>query len=160
MRVRLDFREKWAVPEGDSWYEIWQCGLALNQMFSIVALCLSLPFLTLRLKPPRPALRRIFRQPGMAACTAVVAYSLLLVISSVVYQLRGLVIGNEALNIFDMVSMLECVPLGGAVAGAWIALWLTRTMCPEPSWIDRSGRALGTYWITSSVLSPLPDFLG
>ena len=91
---------------------------ALNEMVSVVALCLSVALFIRGLANPRPRLRAVFRRPGMAACTVVVVYSLLLVYFSVVYQLDVLVIQSEPLHISDMMSMLELAPLGGAVIGA------------------------------------------
>ena len=35
--------------------------------------------------------------------------------------------------------------------GAWLALLLARRWHPEPSWIDRMGRALGLYWVSPAL---------
>ena len=51
-----------------------------------------------------------------------------------------------------------CTMLGGmsshaglVVAGAWLALFLTRAWRPEPAWVDRAGRAIGWFWILAGV---------
>ena len=33
------------------------------------------------------------------------------------------------------------------MAGSWLTLSLNRRWRPEPTWLDRLGRALGLYWI-------------
>jgi hypothetical protein len=38
-----------------------------------------------------------------------------------------------------------------AVVASWVALALARRWRPEPSWVDRAGRALGAYWIALSL---------
>jgi hypothetical protein len=159
MQVRHIFPNKSFVPDEYSWYEVWQFGLVLNEMLSVVALCLSLALFILRLANPRPRARRLFRQPGMAACMVVVVYSILLVASFCVYRLDQLTIRNAPLYAGDVIGLLTSSTLGGAVAGAWIALWSSRAVRLEPSWIDRSGRALGAFWILGALLS-LPDVFG
>ena len=42
-------------------------------------------------------------------------------------------------------------PCGMAVAGAWLALAISGVWEPERTWIDRTGRALGTLWIMLAV---------
>jgi hypothetical protein len=39
-----------------------------------------------------------------------------------------------------------------AVAIAWAVLWRSGNWRPEPTWIDRLGRALGVIWIGSALL--------
>ena len=48
-------------------------GLTVSVILEPMALTLSLAVGLLRLREPRPRLRRVFRQPGMAACMAVLA---------------------------------------------------------------------------------------
>jgi hypothetical protein len=45
------------------------------------------------------------------------------------------------------------VDVGFAVLGSWAALVLNGRWRPKPSWIDRSGRAIGATWIGAVVLS-------
>lgn len=40
--------------------------------------------------------------------------------------------------------------VGLAVAGAWLALLLTKQWRPEATWIDRAGRAVGWFWIVTA----------
>jgi hypothetical protein len=40
---------------------------------------------------------------------------------------------------------------GLIVAGAWLALILARAWRPEPTWVDRAGRALGVFWLVAAL---------
>jgi hypothetical protein len=41
---------------------------------------------------------------------------------------------------------------GWAVGAAWTVLWLAGVWRAERSWIDRTGRVLGIYWILNSAI--------
>jgi hypothetical protein len=43
--------------------------------------------------------------------------------------------------------------IGMAVASSWILLLMTGLWRPERSWIDRAGRALGSFWIMALPLT-------
>src|SRR3954453_6913158 len=58
------------------WRFLLLCGSMVDGMLCSFALTLGPALLALRLRRPRPRLRRVFRQPGTAACTAVVVYEL------------------------------------------------------------------------------------
>ena len=57
------------------------------------------------------------------------------------------------------IGMQPIFLVGGAVASVWIVMWLGGTWRAERSWIDRAGRALGVYWIMTSVLFGWAFFL-
>ena len=42
---------------------------------------------------------------------------------------------------------------GFAVACVWIVLWLSGVWRAEPSWIDRTGRVLGIYWVSNCIIA-------
>lgn len=129
-------------------------------------ICLSYATLTLRLRKPRPGLVRIARQPGMVACvTASACVALLVCLIG-----ANLAVGRDTLSIQEMVQssvggrtvgVFEPLwPLafatygdrvGFAVAGAWLAQRLLGCWRPEPSWIDRLGRALGATWVLAAI---------
>jgi hypothetical protein len=102
--------------------------------------------LAIRLRSPRPPFRRLARQPGWVASLSV---SLCVPI-------------QLALTFFDLYhgpSRIDgsAIPYGFfyglrlwpvfVIVGAWLALWLNGRWRPEPSAIDRFGRALGFGWI-------------
>jgi hypothetical protein len=57
------------------------------------------------------------------------------------------------------IGMQPIFLVGGAVASLWTVMWLSGTWYAERSWIDRVGRVLGVYWITTSVLFGWAFFL-
>jgi hypothetical protein len=50
-------------------------------------------------------------------------------------------------------NMLNGMPrhAGFVVAGAWLTLLLAGAWRPEPTWVDRAGRALGVGWIMAAL---------
>jgi hypothetical protein len=131
-----------------AWYEAVGAGLAL---------CwpglagFTLAWLWLRMRPPRPARPRLWRQPGAVALGA-----------------AGAVLGLEALGCAILVGIVgwgsvedflgshagPLLPLpGAAVVGSWVTLAASRRWRAERSWVDRSGRALGAAWVVLAALS-------
>ena len=116
------------------------------------ASCLVVPWMAslilLRLMRPRPTRARLAGQPGFVACVAVVASLLpgLAWIASIQHRP-----GFQRAFGFQQGWNCALSWTSTAVAGAWIALALTRRWRPEPSWIDRLGRALGAYWVVVLV---------
>jgi hypothetical protein len=137
---------------------------------------LTLP--VLRLRRPRPPLRRLFRQPGLVACAAAViamvfrtgqltTYYLLEFLTkpaspfrlpSPPFLVRVPVMGSRTWGetIHDIV--LESFPfqisptVTAAVIVAWTMLWASGRWRPERGWLDRAGRLLGWYWIAQGIL--------
>jgi hypothetical protein len=123
-------------------------GLALIRELQPAVAVLTLFVLGLRLRHPRPALRRLACQPGfLAVCAA-----------ALVIVLRGLILAAGArfdpatgppptdLYLHELLDSHEA-DLGYGVAAAWLALALGRRWRPERSWIDRLGFAIGLFWI-------------
>jgi hypothetical protein len=50
-------------------------------------------------------------------------------------------------------NMLHGMPrhAGVVVAGAWLTLRLAGAWRPEPTWVDRAGRALGVFWLVAAL---------
>jgi hypothetical protein len=137
----------------------------------LAAWTVAVPFLALR--GPRPRLRRLARQPGLAACVS----AALVIVAEIAFPfLRYLVAPpgwrvysdrlHEILQImarvipakngYDYFFALLWVRIAGyAVAAAWIILALSGGSRSQPSWIDRLGRILGTFWIVGSVVAGL-----
>ncbi len=103
-----------------------------------------LGMLIVRMRRPRPSLRRLVYQPGLAACLA----------GSVAMATGGAIV--LSLWLFRTVSISSADSsywpfvvgrIGPAVVTVWIALILFRRWKPERSWIDRTGCVLGAYWV-------------
>jgi hypothetical protein len=154
IRDYLDFIEQRRIIQslGRAWtfVSIWRAGTLISGTLAPLGVSLSLALWVLRLRQPRPYWRRVFRQPGMVACTATVAETtifLLKVLLSEYYLQR-------TSGFMPPLYGLWIVRLpwnGEIVAIAWLVLWLSGSWRPEASWIDRAGRALGVYWIISGV---------
>ena len=105
-------------------------------------------FLATRLHPPRPRRRRLVLQPGLVA--AVAALSVLMLESALLIWTRPGSTGGSAgrARRGSPSSRANGVVLlahhaGWAVAVSWLTLALIGRWRPEPSWVDRWGRALG-----------------
>jgi len=134
----------------------------LDASFELILLTLpffamwTLALIPIRLRFPRPRLRRLARQPGMRATCAVgmaffflvVQFGILLFVFSphVNYPIWGDVA-------FLMYSVVPTIP-GLAVLLSWMTLFLFGRWRAEPSWVDRLGRVLGAYWIAVAVALP------
>ena len=122
----------------------------VNDSFSLSLYGPTMALMLVRLRRPRPILRRLIRQPGFAACVAVLT-------SSVFYDAACLMEWSRSQSVlfddvlYDLVfsaSMAteKSVP---AILIIWSSLLLTRKWRPEPSWIDRLGRLLAVLWIAT-----------
>ena len=115
----------------------------------------ALTLLGLRLRRPRPSLRRLARQPGTAAGIMVlvalpVAAGWLLAARTIdsFENLPPLILGRDGYPSFERLT----TTIGPLVLGAWLILALCGLRRPEPGWIDRLGRLLGAYWIVLSLV--------
>jgi hypothetical protein len=119
--------------------------------------------LLLRLRRPRPPLRRLGRQPGFAA--AVAASSILTLTAFAIALLalvrlarRGALLGvgrpvPKPTPGWWMSVVLEMgVAVGPAVLGAWLLLALSGRRRPARGWLDALGRVLGAAWIVLFVI--------
>jgi hypothetical protein len=114
--------------------------------------------LVLRLRGPRPDIRRLARQPGFAALlTAAVcsAYGWLDGLIHVIWDLANPWknmnpledLAEQGSKLFDGVW-----DPGSAVSAVWVFMALGQMCRREPSWIDRLGRILGGGWIAATLL--------
>ncbi|HEX8201705.1 MAG TPA: hypothetical protein VF590_14580 [Isosphaeraceae bacterium] len=127
--------------------------VALNWFVICFAQPWTVALLALRLRRPRPPLRRLARQPGMVAGAAV---SLVLAVFAAAGALR-VALGSSSSSawadfVSDFALWVEAFVPGSAVAGAWLTLGLGRRWRPEPSWIDRAGRIVGLFWLAQILL--------
>jgi len=111
----------------------------------------SLVVLALRLRQPRPSVRRIIRQQGTVACFAALSMTLLTKTHQLVIwfpspffseQLSNLSVGEW---VWFLASGRE--EPAYVVGIAWIIFVLGRLVLREEGWIDRSGRVVGWSWI-------------
>jgi hypothetical protein len=112
---------------------------------SLISAGLRLPFagipvtappavLLMRLRRPRPPLRRLATEPGAVACAAV---------------LLGLLQGSLRGIWLETRPILFAPPW---VAVAWAVLWLSGRWRPGRDWIDRLGQVVGFGWFALGVM--------
>jgi len=108
----------------------------------------TLAAVVIRLRQPRPRLRKLVRQPGTIACvTAMTSVGL-----QAMWILPLLAVGDRFLH--PRTLFITYGPnVGLTVLGAWITLALGGWWRSEPSWIDRLGRALGLAWIAVNTIA-------
>jgi hypothetical protein len=123
---------------------------------------LTLAVLILRLRRPRPSLRRLARQPGFAASFVVLFFLIFQVIEAgteVAKRMiegqfpcnREIFYGEFLQNVIIQTFELDFY-LGPAVAVMWALMALGRTFRREAGWIDRLGRIMGSLWIAAMIL--------
>ncbi|MEO6808264.1 MAG: hypothetical protein ABI353_04045 [Isosphaeraceae bacterium] len=116
----------------------WSCAAMLGAA-PLIAFW-SLALLIIRLRKPRPPIRRLSREPGFIACVASALGILFGALIFITYLLRGRS-GEWILPVG--------FPVGYAVAASWLTLVLNRRWRPVPDLLDRAGRVLGVYWIAT-----------
>jgi hypothetical protein len=113
---------------------------------------LSTAVVVLSLRPPRPALRRRLRHPGIVAAY-MATFGLLFSAWPRAAVLTAYAIGTTANHRWETAVLIGALANGSAIASGWLVLWLARRFRPEPRALDRLGRALGVYWITTAALA-------
>jgi hypothetical protein len=105
-----------------------------------------------------PNRRRRPRHAGVIACSAaVVALALTTLVASTFYTLHVLEDFGAIPRVFSHARNSHAMPpfanapieelVGAAVLGAWSAMAAGGRWRGQPSWIDRTGRVLGMFWI-------------
>jgi hypothetical protein len=117
-------------------------------------------FLVSRLNGPRPRWRRLVLQPGLVAAVSALSVltieSILLIGSAKIDGRFGWSSPARVAQFFVNGIVLLAHHAGWAVAVSWLTLVLIGRWRPEPSWVDRCGRALGCTWI---IVGPLASLL-
>jgi hypothetical protein len=118
----------------------------------------TLGILVLRIRRPRPPLKRLWRQPGFVASCAAGTAILIRLLESLIWR------RHDIIRIFletDRLARLMLSPsgdsphVGPAVAAAWAILALSGRWRPEASWIDRCGRLIGVLWVLLALIFPI-----
>jgi hypothetical protein len=108
------------------------------------ALLMMIALIPMRLRRPRPPMRRVRRQPGFIACVAVG-----LATAFVILDWAPSVFGAHSdwfvAKFLSIISSARTI--GPIVATAWLVLGLSGRWQCESTWIDRLGRILGIAWI-------------
>jgi hypothetical protein len=140
--------------ESWSWAAYSICGL-LMAVFAPFCWAWTVALLLLRLRQPRPRLRRLARQPGAiashSAAIILVPAALILLCLAVVTVIEFE--SQQWESILRSSFVLVPALTGLVVLSAWATLLVGRRWRAESSWIDRAGRILGAYWISAIGLA-------
>jgi hypothetical protein len=142
---------------GQSYGTNWQSGKVdraiLYAVPFLIAWTFAFPFI--RLCKPRPRIRKLLRQPGMAGCTAgsiAILYELIWMslTAATHYASSAILVGflPTPIGFLRLCGDLVCLWL----AGAWMVLLIGRRWRAERDWVDRLGRILCFAWIVVRVL--------
>lgn len=119
--------------------------------------------LFLRLREPRPAFRRLSRQPGFAACLAgtsiIILGSLAMGLLALIRVARrgmavraGIPIRPPDPTWWVEIVIRFGVAVGPAVIAAWLLLALSGRRRPARGWLDYLGRVIGIAWIVLFIV--------
>jgi hypothetical protein len=112
----------------------------------------TLVLVPLRLIAPRPSRRILASQPGwMACCAFAVALAFAATMIGGFLAIKGII---DASMLVELIPMLP-LSIAPAILTAWMSLVLGRRWRPEPSWLDRSGRALAVFWVLMGIAGPI-----
>jgi hypothetical protein len=152
----------WSLDEG------WSLAATIRRLTILIGIllpglaALTVAVLVARFTPPRPSRHRIALQPGSAAC----GVALLVLTAEALGQTatllylearRGCLGASWQITGFARwfhmhVLLAAAHHTSVAVIAAWAVLALSRRARPEPSWIDRTGQAVGICWIAVAFL--------
>jgi hypothetical protein len=115
----------------------------------------SLPYLwawtpalvVIRLHPPRRQVRRLARQPGMAACLTATLSMAFVVARTLILSVGVPAAQNRGYSASWWLLQAYAPEVAMTVGGAWFILAIGGWWHPEPSWVDRLGTALAVGWI-------------
>lgn len=102
---------------------------------------LSWAVLCLRLKRPRPDLRRLMSRPGHATCVAASLTTVLTVVLCAIAYIKGELSGNSGFRFSDA-PVIGAVATAPAVMASWLLMALSGRWRLEIDWIGRLGRFL------------------
>jgi hypothetical protein len=131
----------------DRWFDFYIHAYSLLTLFSIL-------ILTLRLRRPRPPIRRIVRQPGTLACFTAVAFGLLCNCVDVIRSIFHGQISDGSVEDWMGFFLKADRSAAYVVAIVWVIFALGRLGRPESGWIDPSGRLVGWLWIVWGLAWP------
>lgn len=154
------------IPDIHTW-TTWDLIVTCSDI-SVFVLPLVTPWtlllLALRMRPPRPTWRRIWRQPGMVACLAVLfgwtwsGLALILALDVGYLARPGRTLRPEEWAqkyLSDEVFMY----VGLAVAAAWFVQYVGGRWRRWADWIDLMGRLVGVCWIVIGLVWTLREYL-
>jgi hypothetical protein len=117
-----------------------------------------------RMRSPRPSWRRIWRQPGMAAClVAVFAWLWTVVALLLAVNVSHLALARRTITPADWAQKYLSDELfmyvGLAVAAVWIVQYMSGRWRRSADWIDTMGRVVGVLWIVIGLVWMMREYM-
>jgi hypothetical protein len=141
-----DWGRAWTSKEWTS----WAIHTAHNRFLYLMPLLATsgVTVLMIRLRPPRPRLARLMRQPGTVAIVATSTVAAVWVPLLAILAIRD----NLDLNTTEYFYTLMATSAATAVASSWVTLLIGGRWRADPGWCDRLGRFLGILWMVPFLL--------
>lgn len=118
-----------------------------------LAFSLSTAILAIAARRAGPPRRAICDRPGPAAALAILTTAGIFVVDLGKLMRTGGEFEGAEVQYWWPWAVQEQIPVaGGAVIAVWGVLVASGRWCPEPTLIDRLGRALGGYWIVTTLM--------
>ncbi len=154
------------LPDIHTWatWEVVATGTDISSFLLPLVGPWTILLILLRLRAPRPGWRRIWSQPGMAACIAALfgwlwsGVGLLLAVDldRVARSRRVLTLDEWVQKYLGEEVFMYC---GLAVASVWFMQYFSGRWRRSADWIDRMGRVLGALWILIGMAWTLHEYL-
>jgi amino acid transporter len=160
----------WIADIGFPDFQTWSTMEALVTCSDITVFLLpvvipwTFVLILLRMRSPRLSWRRIWRQPGMAACLVAVLAWLWTVVALLMAMNAGRVARSRRMitpadwaqkYLSDEVFMY----VGLAVAAVWIVQYLSGRWQRSADWIDTMGRVVGVLWIMIGLVWTMREYI-
>lgn len=146
-----------AIPENVQTYP-FPVRSEFSDYLNSTALTWTFALLGLSLTRPRPTTRELSCRPGFSAGTA----ALTVLTARSAQLLFGSSLTSEIVSVTERIKLC----MKDLFEGAWFAydlslgvacVWVATALCgcwrPEKTWLDRTGRALGVWWLVSWAVS-------
>ncbi len=162
----------WLLDLGIGDISRWSTMRAIVMMTDITVLMLPVVFpwtlllIALRMRPPRPSWRRVWRQPGMAGCLAAL-FGCLWSVGVLMALIASMELGilprpskTITADVWAQKFLSEEVFMyaGLAVAAVWLLMCVTGRWRKSYDWIDFLGRIIGALWIVIGLVWTLHEY--
>ncbi len=154
------------VPGGTDWTALLIAVTATDLTVFLIPVIApwTVLLILLRLRPPRPSWRKIWRQPGMAACLSavlgwlwgVIGFALALDVAFIARTQRTVTPVEWAQKYLSDEMFMY---IGLAVAVTWASMFFAGRWRRSADWIDMIGRFVGVAWIVIGVAWTLHEYL-
>ncbi|MDG3006866.1 hypothetical protein [Paludisphaera mucosa] len=135
--------------------------MRLSAVIGPVVAALTVAAVVVRLRHPRPRLRRLVRQPGLVACVAATIALAMTLVQITPTTIMAIGSGTLPAWMYDL-RVFVARSCGYSVVGAWLALSFSGRWRSERGWIDRFGRTMGVAWLVAvamDLVTPWIEYL-